>query len=188
MKFIKDLRRQMHKFATLQLRDSDLAEDVVQEALAGAIKNTNSFNGQKASVKTWVFAILRNKIIDIFRQKQRLINFSDLLQEDGEAGDLSELFNKKGRWHMNERPVAWAEPEESMQNDQFWIVFEACLENLPGNQARVFMMREIIGLDAHEICATVNITDTNLGVMMYRARIRLRECLENRWFEGKKET
>ena len=181
--FIEDLRHQMIKFSTLQLNDPQLAEDTVQEALVGALKNASSFGG-RAALKTWIFAILRNKIIDVFRQRKRMANFSELLQKEkeNEEEDFSVLFDNKGHWQVNERPTAWANPEESMKNVQFWRVFETCLEKLPGNQARVFMMREFIGLDSGEICVAANITNSNLGAMLHRARTRLRGCLENRWF------
>lgn len=179
--FLENLRRQMLKFATLQLSNSHLAEDTVQEALIGALKNASSFGGRVA-LKTWVFGILRNKIADALRQKQRLVNVSSLLREDEDDEDFAALFDAKGFWQADERPVGWSNPEESMREGQFWRVFEACLENLPGHQARVFMMREFVELDSHEICATVGITVSNLNVMLHRARLRLRECLENRWF------
>lgn len=179
--FLDSLRHQMLRFATLQLSDASLAEDAVQEALIGALKNAKSFGG-RAALKTWVFAILKNKIADVLRQKQRMVNASSLLHEDEEDEDFSELFDKKGFWQPDERPAAWANPEESLREGQFWRVFEACLENLPGNQARVFMMREFIELDSHEICETVGISVSNLNVMLHRARLRLRECLENHWF------
>lgn len=179
--FLENLRSQMHRFATLQLSDAHLADDAVQEALIGAMKNVSSFGG-RAALKNWVFAILKNKIADILRQKQRLANVSSLLHEDEENEDFSELFDTKGMWQSDERPVAWANPEESMRQGQFWRVFETCLDNLPGHQARVFMMREFVELDSHEICATVDITVSNLNVMLHRARLRLRECLENHWF------
>src|SRR3546814_19317523 len=79
--FLESLRRQMHKFATLQLSDAHLAEDAVQEALIGALKNANSFGG-RAALKTWVFGILKNKIADVLRQKQRMVDASSLLHED----------------------------------------------------------------------------------------------------------
>lgn len=179
--FLENLRRQMLKFATLQLSDAHLAEDAVQEALIGALKNARSFGG-RAALKTWVFAILKNKIADALRQKQRLVNASSLMREDEEDENFSSLFDSKGFWQADERPAAWANPEQSLRETQFWRVFEACLENLPGSQARVFMMREFIELDSREICATVGITVSNLNVMLHRARLRLRECLENRWF------
>ena len=180
-KYLETLRQQMLKFATLQLSNTHLAEDAVQEALIGALKNAGSF-GARAALKTWVFAILKNKIADVLRQKQRTINAGSLLRDDEEQEDFAELFNAKGMWLADERPQAWGNPVASLQERQFWIVFETCLENLPGQQARVFMMREFIEMESHEICAAVGITTSNLNVMLHRARLRLRECMENRWF------
>lgn len=179
--FLNDLRRQMVKFATLQLSNSHAAEDAVQEALIGALKNAKSFAG-RAALKTWVFAILRNKIADVLRQKQRMVEASSLLREDDEGEDLSELFDQKGFWQADEKPATWGNPQSALHQNQFWKVFEACLEGLPGNQARVFMMKEFVELDAAEICTVVGITATNLNVMLHRSRLRLRECLENTWF------
>ena len=184
--FLEDIRRQMLKFATLQLGDSFQAEDAVQEALIGALKNAASFGG-RAALKTWIFAILKNKIADTLRQKQRSVNVSSLQREEDEDEDFSELFDSKGFWQPEERPVAWGNPEASLREGQFWVVFETCLEGLPPKQARVFMMREFIELDADEICAEVNLSTSNLHVLLHRSRLRLRECIENKWYlEGEK--
>ncbi len=179
--FLTDLRRQMVKFAALQLSNSHAAEDAVQEALVGALKNASSFAG-RAALKTWVFAILRNKIADVLRQKQRMVDASSLLREDEEAEDFSELFDRKGFWQADEKPATWGNPQSALHQNQFWAVFEACLEGLPGNQARVFMMKEFVELDSAEICTAVGITTTNLNVMLHRSRMRLRMCLEKTWF------
>lgn len=184
--FLEEIRRQMIKFATLQLGDGHQAEDAVQEALIGAMKNAGSFGG-RAALKTWVFAILKNKIADILRQKRRTVNIGSLQREDDEDEDLSELFDRNGRWLVQEQPIPWGNPEATLREGQFWKVFEACLEHLPPKQARVFMMREFIELDADEICATVELTTSNLHVLLHRSRLRLRECIENNWYlEGEK--
>lgn len=185
--FLNDLRRQMVKFATLQLSNSDLAEDAVQDALMGALKNAKSFGG-RAALKTWVFAILKNKIADVLRQKHRMVDASSLLRESEEGDEFSELFDQRGNWQKDERPANWGNPQDSLRQNQFWKVFEVCLDGLPGNQARVFMMKEFVELDAHEICSAVGITTTNLNVMLHRSRLRLRECLENRWFMKEERT
>jgi RNA polymerase sigma-70 factor (ECF subfamily) len=183
--FLEDLRRQMLKFATLQLNDPDLAEDAVQEALIGALKNTASFRGA-AALKTWVFAILKNKIADTLRQRQRLVYAGSLLKsgddEDEEAGPS--LFDTRGFWQPHERPLDWGDPEASFHQSDFWRVFNTCLDGLPPRQARVLMMREFIELESAEICATVGMTTSNLHVTLHRARLRLRDCLENHWFSG----
>ncbi|MBA5604209.1 RNA polymerase factor sigma-70 [Duganella sp. FT3S] len=183
VEFLTGLRQQMLRFATLQLNDSTVAEDAVQEALIGALRNVQSF-GARAAMKTWVFAILRNKIADVLRQKKRMIEASALMRDSDEDEDLSELFDRKGFWQADERPVAWRNPEESLHDAQFWRVFEICLDKLPGQQGRLFMMREFIELDTPEICEATGITVSNLNVTLHRARLRLRECLENNWFSG----
>lgn len=179
--FLNDLRRQMVKFATLQLSNSHAAEDAVQEALVGAMKNAASFAG-RAALKTWVFAILRHKIADVLRHKQRTVNAGSLRADAEEGEDFSELFDHRGMWQADEVPATWGNPQAALQQNQFWQVFEICLERLPGHQARVFMMKEFVELEAAEICSTVGITTTHLNVMLHRSRLRLRECLENTWF------
>lgn len=128
--FLEQIRRQMLKFATLQLSDAHLAEDVVQEALVGALKNARSFGG-RAALKSWVFAILKNKIADALRHKHRVIDASSLLREEDEEQDFTDLFNERGFWPRGEHPTAWSSPDESLREGQFWRVFEACLETYP---------------------------------------------------------
>lgn len=179
--FLHELRRQMTKFAALQLGDSALAEDAVQEALVGALKNAASFRGQ-AAMKTWVFGILKNKIADTLRQRHRLVEASRLLHEDEEEEDFSSLFDQRGHWTTDAQPEQWMNPEGAVRNRQFWKVFEACLEHLPGKQARIFMMREFVEMETGEICDALEISVSNCNVMLHRARLRLRECLTGNWF------
>lgn len=181
--FLEELRGQMLKFAILQLKNEAQAEDAVQEALVGALKNASSF-GRRSALKTWVFAILKNKIADGLRKGQRLVEASRLLRDDEDDKDPDGLFDSTGHWRPEERPASWTQPMEAVKNEHFWRVFETCLHGLPENQARLFMMREFLELDSHEICETLNITTSNLHVMLYRARLRLRKCLENCWFSG----
>lgn len=175
------LRTDMLRFAHLQLRNRETAEDMVQEAIEAALRNAASFAGN-SSLKTWVFAILRNRIVDHLRQAGRTVPMSSLV-EDGEDWQerLEALFNDRGGWRDSARPTAWPDPEESMQNKQFWVVFEACLDHLPANTGRVFMMREFLGLESEEICAQLAISTSNCHVILHRARVKLRACLGNGW-------
>ena len=179
--FIEDLRLRMIRFAALQLGDVQWAEDAVQEALLGALENLDSFRG-RAAMRTWVFGILKNKIADAIRRKVRLAEVSSEPDEGGDDDGLSSLFDDKGFWRKEERPAAWGNPEASLREGQFWNIFEACLEALPAKHARVFMMREIVELESKEICATLGMSTANLHVILHRARLRLRECLEDNWF------
>ena len=99
----------MLRFATLQLRDDQLAEDVVQEAMLAALAGERKFAGRSA-VKTWVFAILRNKIVDAIRQRSRSVNFSALLPEEAEMDEAFEtLFKPNDHWMPEERPADWGD-------------------------------------------------------------------------------
>ena len=176
---ISVLRDEMVRFATLQLRDAHLAEDVVHEAIAAALKST-SYN-ERASLKTWVFAILRNKIIDVIRERSRH-PVESLVDED--VGDLDEQFDDRGHWSKEHKPANWGHPEMVLANEQFWVIFEACLNYLPESTARVFMMREHLGLEIREICNELSISESNCWVIMHRARMRLRMCLEENFLEA----
>jgi len=178
--FVATLRTQMIKFAHLHLGDRHLAEDAVQEALVGAWTGAQRFSG-RAAIKTWVFAILKNKVADILRHKQRTVDASSLMKE-GEEQAMSDLFDKHGHWLDDAAPKAWHCPEASLEQQQFWAVLEVCLDGMPAAQARVFMMREFMGFETDEICSTVSVSSSNLFVMLHRARLRLRECLGQRWF------
>ena len=176
------LRRDMLKFARLQLRDDAAAEDAVQEALAAALSGQKQFNS-RAQIKTWVFAILKNKIVDIIRERVRSPGTAISVDEIPEDA-YDDLFNENGFWQDDARPSSWGDPEGSFSSQQFWQVFEICLTRLPENTARVFMMREMLGFDTEEICKELAISSTNCWVVLHRARMGLRLCLDERWFKG----
>ena len=178
------LRPDLLRFARLQLRDAGAAEDAVQETLLAALTGSHSFES-RSSYKTWLISILRNKIIDIIRDQGREVSASSLA--DDEAGDeqlADTLFDRRGHWQAEARPGRWADPEASFEQKQFWAVFEACLDHLPAKAARVFMMREFLGLETDEICKETGMSTSNCWVVLHRARQGLRTCLDTRWFAG----
>lgn len=180
---IAALRNDMLRFARLQLRDDQAAEDAVQEAIVAAIASRERYAG-RSKLKTWVFSILRNKIIDLIRERQRhpVQSF-----DEGLDSELDKLFDKRGHWNREWRPTEWKKPEQDLEDEQFWRVFDACLNYLPENTARVFMMREMLGLDTEEICRELSISESNCWVILHRARSRLRLCLTENWFNGEGE-
>lgn len=182
------LRGDMLRFAMLQLRNHETAEDMVQEAIESALRKSSSFAGD-SSLKTWVFAILRNRIIDHLRQASRTVTMSSLVDDDEDWQERVELlFNERGRWRESERPREWPSPEQSMENREFWTVFETCLDVLPAKTARVFMMRELLGFDSDEICSQLGITASNCHVILHRARLKLRGCLGKGWAQTGRQT
>lgn len=182
--FGKELERQrgyLMRVARLQLRDAALAEDVVQDALAAAIAASGGFSG-KSSVKTWLTGILKHKIVDAIRRKQREPIAASSLDEEADLEDFDGLFRRSGAWDAP--PADWGDPEHSLRQQQFFEVMQVCLDRLPPNTARVFVMREVLELSSEEICKELTITANNLWVILYRARMSLRECLEASWFSG----
>lgn len=176
------IRQDMLRFARLQLRDDAVAEDAVQEALAAALDGKKQFAG-RAALKTWVFAILRNKIVDTIRERSRSVNISALSAEEEEMdATFDGLFKPNAHWQPGQGPTAWGDPEAALGQEQFWAVFEACLKHLPANTARVFMMREFLEFDTDEVCAELQISTSNCHVILHRARNGLRRCLEQTWF------
>ena len=177
---LTSLHDDMLKFARLQLRDDSVAEDAVQEAMAAALSNRKSFDN-RSRLKTWVFGILKNKIVDIIRERIRSPS-TDIVDIPDHAYD--DLFDENGHWQEDTRPSNWGDPEKSASDQQFWQIFEACLTRLPENTARIFMMREMLGMETEEICKELEISTTNCWVVLHRARMGLRLCLDERWFKS----
>jgi RNA polymerase sigma-70 factor (ECF subfamily) len=171
-------RSYLLRVAVLQLRDNDLAEDVVQDTLVAALQGAEGFSG-RSSLKTWLTGILKHKVVDAIRRKGREPAFASL-EEETQIDDLDALFDSSGHWENP--PADWGDPEAQLSRSQFFEVMQLCLEKLPPNTARVFMMREIMELESDEICKELSITSTNLWVILYRARMALRQCLEQNWF------
>lgn len=165
------------RFALLQLRDRNAAEDAVQDTLLAALQGASRFAGQ-SSVRTWLVGILKHKIIDGIRKTARE---QPLERPDGDgAEDLDAYFADDG--HFADAPEEWASPERSLEERRFFEALERCLQGLPRNTASAFTMRELLGLETEEICKELGISTSNCWVMLYRARISLRACLERTWF------
>ena len=176
-KQLETLRPYLLRYASLQLRDAAAAEDAVQEALVAALAGEASFAG-RANLRTWLTGILKHKIVDAIRRQAR--EPVVWAEADEEVADFDEHFTERGHW--NERPAAWGNPDGALEQSQFFRALEMCLERLPERTARVFMMREHLGAETGEICKELGITPTHCWVMLYRARMTLRECLQQTWF------
>ncbi len=179
---ISGFRPQLLKFARLQLQDDAAAEDAVQEAIEAALKGIERFAGRSA-LKTWLFTIVRHKVIDFLRERGRTVQVSSLERDEADMDEAFDtLFRENEHWSPVSRPRPWGNPEEALEQQQFWQVFEICLEVLPARTARVFMMREFLGLETDEICTTLALSISNCNVILHRARAGLRQCLSEGWF------
>jgi len=171
-------RRYLLRVAQRQLRDTALAEDVVQETLVAALSSRDGFSG-RSSIKTWLTGILKHKIVDAIRQKQRHPSVT-LSDEDTCLDEFDPLFRNDGTWEAP--PADWGDPENALSRQEFRVILERCLDRLPANTARVSTLREVLDLESDEICKELAITANNLWVILYRARMALRHCLEQAWF------
>lgn len=175
---IEALRPQLMRFARSQLRNEAWAEDAVSETLLAALEKPGAFAGQ-SQLKTWLVGVLKHKLVDQLRRHQREATTLDA--DDAEDLDAL-LFDASGHWRTP--PPDWGDPAAALGQRQFFEVLEACCEKLPPAQARVFMMREWLELETAEICKELAITSTNLWVLLHRARLRLRDCLQQHWFSS----
>ncbi len=171
------LRPALLRIARLHLRNDAWAEDCVSETLLAALENRTEFEA-RSKLKTWVVGILKHKIVDTFRAHRREQPLAD--PDDDEIDDG--IFRPDG--HYRDWPTDWVTPESQLSRDQFLETLEICVQMLPQAQGRIFLMREWLELPTPEICKELAITATNAGVLLHRARLRLRECLRLRWFEG----
>ncbi|MEJ2173519.1 MAG: sigma-70 family RNA polymerase sigma factor [bacterium] len=178
---LEQQRPYLLRFAALQLRDPNAAEDAVQEALLAALAGEAKFAG-RSNLRTWLTGILKHKIIDSIRRAAREPTAGAEIEDDAA---FDELFRVNGQW--KDRPQAWEEPQGALEQKQFLGVLEQCLARLPEKTARVFLLREHLGLDTGEICKELGITPTHCWVLLYRARMALRSCLDERWFGKESE-
>lgn len=176
------LHQPLLRFAQLQLRNHSMAEDVVSETLLALLEKPEGFEG-RSSLRTYATGILKFKIIDLLRKRGREVHIE--AQDDQSMDEaLDALFAKDGHW--KEAPPAWQQPEKCLEQRQFFERLQACVEKLPPRTGRAFMMREWLERDVEEICAELGISANNCGVMLYRARMQLRDCLDRNWFAGQR--
>lgn len=171
-------RKYLFMFAMMRLRDADLAEDAVQETLVAALQAVDRFEN-RSSIRTWLVAILRNKIADMMAKRGREVSADEMLDS---LSDDDDWFDERGHWDAEAKPKAWSNPEASLEQSQFWAVFEQCLKIMSPRTGEVFVLREVMGESIDDICKNLEITETNCSVILFRARARLRTCLEQNWF------
>ncbi len=169
----------LFRFALHRVKDEAIAKDLVQDTFMAAWKSQDSFKGD-ASIKNWLFGILKNKIVDHYRKNAKhktdqLIDFDR--QEES-------FFNKNEHWKKDTRPQYWEPASDSeLEQNEFYDVLGDCQKRLKEIQQAVFSLKYLDGLDSSEIVAVLGITESNYWVLMHRAKMQLRSCLEKNWFE-----
>lgn len=181
--WIEEYGNFLYAYAFSRVRDESTAEDLVQETLLAAMQRIDKFEAKSAE-KTWLCGILKHKVIDHFRKTSREVKLTD---EEAEMSSYDYLFREegvwKGHWTAESRPTDWNEnPEKCLENREFRGILTHCLGELPDRIANCFTLREMDGLDSAEICAILEISPNNFWVMMHRARLHLRRCIDFKWF------
>lgn len=173
----------LYRFALSRVKDPGVAEDLVQETFLAALRGRENFKGHSA-VRTWLVAILKHKIVDYIRKKIREPS-SDKIE--ARAGQTETDFSDRGEWQL--RPSRWdVNPGKVYEQKEFLDVFYRCLAELPERLADAFMRREVDGLSTAEVCKALDISATNSWVMLYRARLSLRRCLEDKWLRAEQNS
>ncbi len=170
----------LFSIALRQVRDASLAEELLQETLLAAFRTSKDYEG-RSSERTWLVAILKHKIIDHIRKETRRRKSSSDLEPDV---FLEQRFLDDGHFSPGIKP--WQEdPADALEQRHFQEAVNKCIEKLPPRLANAFLLREIDGQSAEEVCKALGISTTNLWVMLHRSRVRLRDCLSLNWFERK---
>lgn len=167
----------LFSYALPRVRNREIAADLVQETFLAGLKGLANFKSQ-SSVRTWLVGILKNKIIDHYRRSSREIT-SELPFEAEQP--FTESGEWHGHWNENSGPQKWSEPSREVELNELRQKLQTCIDQLPARLAHLYTMREIDAMPTEEICNRMEVTATNLGVLMHRARAQLRRCLEHYW-------
>ncbi|MCF6171472.1 MAG: sigma-70 family RNA polymerase sigma factor [Bacteroidales bacterium] len=177
--WVKDHGDYLYNFAWSRVQSKEVAEDLVQETFISALKSLKSFRGDSTEL-TWLTAILKRKVIDHYRKlssKKEIpaSHFVSPFQKDG-------LF--EGHWIMERAPKDWREPDENpLQQEEFQTIMAYCLSQLPPKWHSVFILKVMEEINSDEVCKELGCTPSNLWVMLHRARLQLRECIESKWLK-----
>jgi RNA polymerase sigma-70 factor (ECF subfamily) len=175
--WVSDYSDLLYRYCIKRLSDEHTSKDIVQEAFLAAWRNINNYR-QEASVKTWLFIILKSKLVDHYRKSSNMTIVGSLQQEN----DDNTFFDQKDHWRKGMYPEEW---NVNFTNDievkEFYKVFNSCGKKLKEIQNTVFVMKYIDGLKSDKICKALGIATSNYWILIHRAKVQLRACLEKNW-------
>ncbi|MCB0697260.1 MAG: sigma-70 family RNA polymerase sigma factor [Chitinophagaceae bacterium] len=166
----------LYAFAKARVSSEETARDIVQDTFLSAWKAREGFRGE-ASEKSWLYTICRNKITDHYRKA------AHSLEELGMDDYGSDLFTDEGHWRKDRLPEEWQTTSARLETKEFYNVLDFCKNKLKELQKAVFVMKYIDDIDTDEICKILNITPSNYWVLVHRAKLQLRDCLDKSWFK-----
>lgn len=181
--WVKNYGDYLYSVAMLKLSKKELAEDLVQETFVAALRAREQFRGE-SSEKTWLVRILNNKIIDYYRKKDVMKELKGEL-DASETSFYGHFFEPTAtsshHWKNEVKPLEWAADSE-IESEEFDFVLQDCLQKLTPKMRPVFILKFMDELDSDEICKEMEISASNYWVLIHRAKLLMRECLEKNWF------
>lgn len=164
-------------YVLTRIKSRDIAKDLVQETFFVALRSKDSFRGE-ISEKNWLFLILRSRILDYFKKKKEVLA-SQMAAENDEDAE-SDYYLENGMWKEEHAPQRWA-PDKMVENSEFMSILDECRNRLSESQQAVFTLKYLEGVESETICKELNITSSNYWVLVHRAKLQLRKCLELNW-------
>ncbi len=167
----------LFQYTLPRVNEKEIAEDLVQETFLAALKGLAGYKGE-ASEKNWLFSILKNKIVDHYRKKaaaKEISNMTDLQAPD------EDWFDAEGHWAENKLPQEWKTVENPGERKEIQKVINWCKDNLKELQKHVFTLKYLEDLESDEICKVLNISTSNYWVLVHRARLQMRDCVQKNW-------
>lgn len=178
--WVNQFSDELYSWAFYKTSSKETAEDLVQETFISAFNKIDSFQG-KSQPKTWLFAILNNKLIDYYRQSARTTKNNFHLKEES-GFELSDgLFNTTENWIDKEIHSIWEQDGELLDNPDFNLVMQYCIEDLPQKWKLAITSKYLSDHKTEFICKELNITSSNYWQIIHRAKLLLKKCLESKW-------
>ena len=178
-KWLNDHGDFLYNFALSRMFSREQAEDLIQETFLAAFKSVDKFQGQ-SSERTWLVSILKRKIVDYYRKKSR----SKEQLSDADSPFIRDKF-MYGRWKEEHEPQAWDFSDTNLtDNAEFIDILKKCISYLPDKWKSVFSLKHIEEAPNSEICEDLNISESNIWVILHRSRLQLRQCVEKLWYKN----
>ncbi len=176
-RWVADYGDMLYRYAFPRVKDGDIAKDLVQETFLAAWRNHDNFKGE-ISEKNWLFTILKNKIIDHYRKNAKRVT-----ESLPTATEKDEFFDGADHWTPEAAPKDWGGDQSRLvEQKEFLEVLHGCRKKLKPIHDHVFTMKYLDGLESEEICKELGITPSNYWVLIHRAKLHLRSCIEKNWF------
>jgi RNA polymerase sigma-70 factor (ECF subfamily) len=173
---------ELYAWAFHKTSNKEVSEDLVQETFLSAVKGFKNFKND-SKPKTWLFAILNNKIIDYYRKKAKLFKLNSDATDQVFINLTDSLFDSNQNWKNGRLDLFWEEDVHLLDNEEFIKVMENCVNDLPENWRLAIQSKYLLNVKAAQICQELHVTKSNYWQIIHRAKLWLSECIGKNWKE-----